>query len=217
MIDTKMFKVLLREHFEPMLREYGFKGSGGKYRSAPMNHYIYTVVVQPNKYGGSCCVELGVYLDFLPNTIGIHVPHNKVTTYDCEFRERLSENENSADLWWEYGKTESDAIESIEHMRETFERRGLLYFEQFKGFPLPFTSITHEDIEQGNRKVKVLGSLPTAVRLALIISQVYLYIGNGIQAKLFAEWAMKKIGTGIAGSGLIPNLKDIVEKAQGLK
>ncbi|MFB6366222.1 hypothetical protein ACFCP7_19495 [Paenibacillus elgii] len=90
----------------------------------------------------------------------------------------------------------------------------MLYFEQFQDFPSPLTSITLEDLEQGNQKVKALGSMTTDIRLALIISQVYLYVGNGSQAKLFAEWALKTIGNGIAGRSLKPILKDIIEKAQ---
>ncbi|SCW57492.1 protein of unknown function [Paenibacillus tianmuensis] len=217
MIDTKVFKKLLKEHFEPVLRDCGFKGSGGKYRSAPTNHYIYTAVVQASKNGGSCCIELGIFLNFLPNTIGVYVPHSKVTPYDCEFRKRLSDHENSHDYWWDYGETESEAIKSIEHMRESFVRHGLLYFEQFQDFPSPLTSITLEDLEQGNQKVKALGSMTTDIRLALTISQVHLYVGNGSQAKLFAEWALKKIGNGIAGRALKPILKDIIEKAQDIK
>ncbi len=53
------------------------------------NHFIYTLVIQTDKSGGSCVMEMGVHLDFLPNSIGEFKSLNEITTYDCEFRKRL--------------------------------------------------------------------------------------------------------------------------------
>ncbi|OBZ12802.1 DUF4304 domain-containing protein [Bacillus sp. FJAT-26390] len=216
MIDLKKFKRLLKETFEQELIKYGFNGTGGKYRTKPNNHFIYTVNIQADKYGGSCCVELGVYIDFIPNPSGVHVPLNKVSSYDCDFRWRLSDLEDE-DLWWSYGETEIEALENIGHMTEIFVEYGLRYFEYFINFPESLTSTSIEDIEQSNKNVKRWGELPTDIRLALVISRVHLYVNNSEQAIYFAIWAINQIGNKLAGSALIPVFNEIINEATAAK
>ncbi len=212
MIDTKKFKQLLKETFTRELRKHGFQGTAGRYRTKPNNHLIYTVNIQGDKYGGCCCVELGVYIDFIPNTLGVHVPLNKVSPYDCEFRWRLSDLKNE-DLWWSYGETESEALENIGHMTEIFLEYGLQYFEEFSNFPECLTNISIKDIEQWNKNVKRLGNKYTRERLALVLSKIHLHMNNNEQAISFATWAINRIGKKHVGRGLISEFNEIINKA----
>jgi hypothetical protein len=129
---------------------------------------------------------MGIYIEFLPNTLGVHMPYNKVTTYDCLIRQRLSGGHEG---WWNYGETELDAIESIERMKDSFLSNGLPYFSNFKDFPMPLSNITIDDIEKGSPKFKILGFLPTKIGFSLVISQVHLHEGNFAVAIKFANWA----------------------------
>ncbi|WP_161601557.1 DUF4304 domain-containing protein [Paenibacillus luteus] len=216
MINLKKFKQLLKETFEQELIKHGFNGTGGRYRTKPNDHFIYTVNIQADKYGGCCCVELGVFIDFIPNTLGVHVPLNKVSSYDCDFRWRLSDLEVE-DLWWSYGETEIEALENIGHMTKTFLEYGLRYYGYFIHFPESLTSISIEDIEQSNKNVNRLGELPTNIRLALVISRVHLHVNNNEQAISFAIWAISQIGDKQAGSALIPVFNEIIYKATAAK
>lgn len=216
MIDLKKFKQLLKETFEQELKKHGFNGTGGKYRTKPNNHFIYTVNLQADKYGGCCCIELGVYIDFIPNPLGVHIPLNKVSSYDCDFRWRLSDLEDE-DLWWSYGETENEALENIGHMTETFVEYGIQYFGCFINFPESLTSISLEDIEQRNKNVKRLGDVLPDTRLALVISRVHLQVNNNEQAISFATWAINRIGDKIVGSALIPEFNEIINKATATK
>ncbi|WP_127534509.1 DUF4304 domain-containing protein [Paenibacillus kobensis] len=214
MIDTKKFKQLLKTTWEPLLRQHGFTGSNGNYRTKVNDHFIYVVNIQGDRYGGLCCVNLGVYIDFIPNTLGKHLPLNKVSVVDCEFRTRLSDVELE-DAWWSYGDTETEAMESIEHMTETFVQHGLAYFAQFQEFPKPFIGMSFKNVEQRTDKVRKLGNSPTDVRLALVIARVQLYIGQTEQATAWSQWALDQIGTGFAGRALIGEFEQIIQKAQG--
>lgn len=214
MIDTKKFKHLLKETFSRELRKHGFQGTAGRYRTKPNNHLIYTVNVQADNYGGRCYVELGVYIDFIPSASGVHVPLNKVSPYDCEFRWSLSDLKNqNQNLWWSYGETENEALDNIENMTEIFVEYGLQYFEKFSNFPECLTSISIKDIEQWNKNVKQLGDTLTRVRLSLVLSKVHLHMNNNEQAISFATWAINRIRKDHIGKALIPELNEIINKA----
>ncbi|WP_169089661.1 DUF4304 domain-containing protein [Paenibacillus sp. PL91] len=88
-MQTSKFRKLIKKHLAPALKEHGFIGTDHHFVKDNNNHVINAIVIQADKYGGSCVVELGVHLDFLPNTIRESIPISKLTVYDCEFRKRL--------------------------------------------------------------------------------------------------------------------------------
>ncbi|WP_397387014.1 DUF4304 domain-containing protein [Paenibacillus sp. ClWae2A] len=69
-MNTKDFRKLIRVYFAPKLHEVGFMGTDHHFVKTTDNHFIYTLVIQADKSGGSCVMEMGVHLDFLPNSIG---------------------------------------------------------------------------------------------------------------------------------------------------
>lgn len=88
-MKTSEFRKLIKKHLAPVLHELGFSGTDHHFVKANKNHVINTIVIQADKYGGSCVVELGVHFDFLPNPVGEFIPVSKLTVYDCEFRTRI--------------------------------------------------------------------------------------------------------------------------------
>lgn len=195
MIDISNFKELINMNFDPYIRQKGFQGSGLSFRKIINDHYIYTLKIQINKYGGSYCVDMGTYIDFIPNLIGDIVKPSKVTPYDCEFRKRLSPSYGS-DYWWDYGNSEKECIDNINKMINTFENFGLEYFDQFNSFPNPISIINIQDIEYEALKLKEL-SAPLDSRLALILARVHQYLGNSFEAINFCNWGLNNNTNGI--------------------
>ena len=163
-IDSARFKVLLKDGFVPVLRQYGFQGSGFSFRRIMPDHFIHALSLQGNRYGGSCCVELGIHVDFLSNIIGKIIKPQKTTPYDCIIRRRLSLDGD--DYWWGYGESDQDAIKNITDLEEVFIQVGLPFFEEFRDFPGPLGTLTIEDIERGNLWGTFLGPLGLALMIA---------------------------------------------------
>lgn len=69
-MDTKGFRKLIATHFKTKLNELGFMGNDHHFVKYTEKHFIYTLVIQSSKHGGSCIMEMGTHLDFLVNTPG---------------------------------------------------------------------------------------------------------------------------------------------------
>lgn len=200
-MNTKEFRKLIKEQFAPKLHELGFKGTNQHFIKTTDNHYIYTLVIQADKYGGSCVMEMGVHLDFLPNTIGEFISTNKITTYDCEFRKRISNKINwlsrfftgEHERWFEFGESEEEAFDIIRSMQEHFLDQGMSYFSQFNEFPKSITTITMGEIVNKAKKLEELGA-PASLRLALLIARTHKFLGDDRKAHEFAQWGLNNIG-----------------------
>lgn len=198
---TLDFRKLLKVHLKPKLNELGFLGIDHHFRKYSEEHFIFTLVIQANKYGGSCIMEIGVHLDFLPTLTNERPDFNRITTYDCEFRKRLVGIPSwvqrilghKKEVWFDYGDDEKSAIQTIEKMYDLFITNGMKYLDQFRGFPEPLISITLEEIKEKSNKLKSLGA-PSDLRLALLIAKTHKFIGNNDLAINFADWGLKNIG-----------------------
>ncbi|PWV94443.1 uncharacterized protein DUF4304 [Paenibacillus cellulosilyticus] len=162
-MNTKQFRKLIKEHFAPRLHQLGFKGSDHHFVKTNDNHFIYTLVIQADKYGGSCVMEMGVHLDFLPISFNEIKPPIDITTYDCEFRKRLNKKANwlkvERERWFSYGETEEEALDTIMEMRELFLNEGMNYYSQFKEFPKSITSIELDEIVARSNRLDDIGRL----------------------------------------------------------
>jgi hypothetical protein len=155
-MKTGDFRKLIKMHLAPALEEQGFIGSDHHFVKDNNNHVINTIVIQADKYGGSCIVELGVHLDFLPNLTGEFIPSHKLTVYDCEFRKRLVNEinwfqknilrEKEREVWFKYGDTEDESLSVIENIKEMLLSQGLRYLSQFNDFPYAITSIQLDEL-----------------------------------------------------------------------
>ena len=207
-METKDFRKLIKEHFKPKINDLGFKGSDLHFVKHTEEHYIYTLVIQASKYGGSCVMEMGVHFDFLSS--------QKATVHDCEFRKRLQPELSlidklkgrSIEKWHEYGENEAHAVKTINEMWSLFDNQALKYFNQFQSFPNPITEISLEEIESGSKRLYKLGT-PSKLRLALLIARVHHFLGNYADAKHYAEWGIKNIGN---ATGLIESFRKLIQE-----
>ncbi|MBU0761023.1 MAG: DUF695 domain-containing protein [Nanoarchaeota archaeon] len=210
-IPASEFKSLLKEKFSLMMRKHGFKGSGFNYVKEASNHYKHIVTIQASKYGCSCCIELGVFVDYFSKLEwNKELKDESIRAWDCEFRMRLTPDKKE-DFWWEYGKTKKDALASIDNMIELFENKAFVLFDKFNSFPKPLISLTVKDLE--NKKHRELES-HSALRVSLLIASTYKLLGNKNKSKQFANWGFKQIDpNGVVGTGLIPLFKAFRKKS----
>lgn len=127
------FKKHIAQHLAPQLRELGFQGSGFNYKKTSGN-YIHTIQFFGNKYGGEGWVEVGVHLDFLPDSIHEPADLKTIKTIDCIYRHSLHlENGNQM---VDYGMNEEEAEESIGLIYDMILQQGMPYFDLFQNFLL---------------------------------------------------------------------------------
>ncbi|WP_209444287.1 DUF4304 domain-containing protein [Paenibacillus ihuae] len=201
------------------MNQLGFMGSDHHFRKNSDEHFIYTLVIQGNRYGGSCIIELGVHLDFLPIGLNEKADNHNLTVYDCEFRERIEAGipwtqrifgpAQAQAGWFEYGKSEADAIRTINRMYKVFKVRGLEYFDQFKGFPEPILSITLEELKAGRSKQQMSMGAPLDLRLALVIARTHEFVGDLNSSLKFAEWGLNHLGQ---ATGLKPYFEELISR-----
>nr|WP_232381216.1 DUF4304 domain-containing protein [Paenibacillus tianjinensis] len=194
-------------------------GSDHHFRKNSDEHFIYTLVIQGNRYGGSCIMELGVHLDFLPIGLSGKADNHNLTVYDCEFRERIEAGipwnqrifgpAQAQAGWFEYGKSEADAIRTINRMYKVFKVRGLEYFDQFKGFPKPILSISLEELKAGRSKQQMSMGAPLDLRLALVIARTHEFVGDLDSSLKFAEWGLNHLGQ---AAGLKPHFEELISR-----
>ncbi len=128
--EKRVFMNCLREEFAPRLRDIGFKGSGQNFRRVT-GDTINCINIQGNKYGGSCAVNLGLHLTFLPVNPGDELPNLKeVREVECEFRRRLAPGDKE-DYWWKYKRFLSSPAKTVRHLAETYFRYGEPLFRRY--------------------------------------------------------------------------------------
>lgn len=199
-MDTKKFRSLISEELKPTLNELGFVGTNHHFINRTNDHYIYTLVIQANKYGGSCIMEMGVNMDFL-----LDDKNSNITVYDCEFRKRIQPKRffinrlfrhSNTEEWHQYGEDEEQAIYSIASMKSLFLSQGMNYYNQFNSFPNPLLSINIEEIKHQSKRLEQLGA-PLNLRLVLLIAKTHLFLGNRKEAEKYADWGLKNIGKAV--------------------
>ncbi|MBY0217851.1 DUF4304 domain-containing protein [Paenibacillus illinoisensis] len=216
-MNTKEFRKHIKKHFAPKLHELGFQGTDHHFVKHN-NHLIYVLTIQADKHGGSCIMEMGVHLDFLPNSIGEFKSPLQFTAYDCEFRERLNKRSNwlqrllsvERERGYAYGESEEEAIMAIIEMREIFTHRGISYFSQFNDFPESITTISLDEIKFSSKKLVDLGAPPN-LRTALLIARTYEFLSDPRRAKEFASWGLHNIGN---ASGLSEEFLRIISLSE---
>ncbi|MDH5694477.1 MAG: DUF4304 domain-containing protein [Gammaproteobacteria bacterium] len=192
----KFFEIL-KEEFSPKLREIGFKGSGQNFRRI-YSPLIHTINIQGNKYGDSCCVNLGIHLEFLPITWSASkLPDiNKIKGADCEFRKRLAPNRDQ-DYWWKYkGELLSNTTRSARSLIETYRKYGEPGFQNFKTVDDVLGMLSVSEIEQ-EKYINVFGGV-VPVRGALTMARIYSHVGNVEKSVEFAKLGLKLLGRATA-------------------
>jgi hypothetical protein len=205
-MNTKeLFFNCLKTEFAPKLRSLGFTGSGQHFRRI-RNEIIHTVNVQVNKYGGSCCVNLGLHLTFLPVAGGTQLADpKKLKATGCEFRWRLTPPDFT-DYWWGYEENElahlpfrmeggkgHGPVEKAQHLIEIYETYGEPQFQAVMTIEAVADLFKPEDIETVGKRLSPLYGY-TATRGALTMTRIHIYLGNVELARQFAEVGLRNIG-----------------------
>lgn len=190
----KSFYDELKENFIPILRQSGFKGSGQNYRRVN-GEAIYAINIQNNKYGGSCCINIGVHFTFLPVVWDSKkMPDVKsIKEVDCEFRYRLSPK-NKPDYWWPF-KGEGlfgNPSKSVEHLCKTFNDSVVEFLDQYRDLENVTSKFPISSLESGEF-VDVLGGV-VAVRGALTMARIYQHTGQLDLQKQYAKVGLSILG-----------------------
>lgn len=207
MIELKELKAIVKEYIAPVLRDYGFQGSGLSFRRITVNHYIHAITIQPHPRGGSYCMDLGVYIDILPGMWDFVKPETVTSVY-CEIQSRLTPD--GRDYWLDYGMNIDDALRNSNEILSVFKINGLSYFEQYTNFPEPLESLTVKDLNMKKAKYKMLFPFITEIRLALLLARLHLYLGNIEKSKQFCDFGLKGIQKDVR-KGYGSSLVDVFE------
>ena len=199
------FHALLKRDFAPLLRDDGFKGSGKTFRRVS-GEAIHVVNIQGSKYGGQCCVNLGLHYSFLPTAGGGTVTDpRKVLECQCDFRDRVHEAHVS-DHWWTYGTSDAESEASIANLLDTYRRRGAPFFKKFEPFPAIFERIAPAELDAGD-----LSNLPTKMarlHAAITIARIMLHLGHVDKCRQFAEVGLRHLGPAVGLKSELERLRD---------
>lgn len=197
------FHQLLKRDFVPILRAEEFKGSGATFRRI-RDDVIHLLNFQGHRYGGKCCVNLGLHYAFMPTTgIGAVPDTKKLREYDCAFRDRLHEA-NESDHWWAYGATDAESEASVVNLIDMYRRRGDSFFKKFEPFPDVFQMITPAELDAGD-----LSKLPTEMtqlQASLVVARIMNHLGRNEISRQFAVVGLRHIGRAV---GLKPELEHL--------
>lgn len=167
MTNLKQLEERIKIIVAPSLREKGFKGTGKHYRRINPDGTINCIVFQSNRYGEEFTVELGFHLDFLPTLMNQRINIKKVSTYDCEFRKRLSLTDT--DKWWSYGETLNETDKILETVLSEINTVGEKYFEIMSN---EISMLKHINIEDLYKLIKLYGGT-TEIRMILFIARYF--------------------------------------------
>jgi len=193
----------LKSEFAPKLRTLGFNGSGQNFRRI-REEVIHILNIQVNKYGGSCCVNLGLHLTFLPVAGGTRLADPKqLRVTSCEFRWRLTPP-GASDYWWGYeegasahlpfgmeGGIDQGPIKKARHLIGTYEAFGEPQFQSVMTVEAVSQLFQPEDIS-GSKELPLYSF--TLARGALTMARIHSYLGDKELARQFARVGLENIG-----------------------
>lgn len=191
MDNKKIFFDVLKQELSPELRKIGFKGSGQNFQRVE-SEVINIVNIQSYKYGGSCAVNLGLHLSFLPLSWNMELPDlKKIKEYECEFRARLAPS-NRSDYWWKYDGVLGSTEKKARHLIQSYFKYGEPQFNKFDSIEKISTMFTIGDF---NKKdwLTVFGDI-TLQRGVLTLARIHLYLGNMAKAREFATFGIENLG-----------------------
>jgi hypothetical protein len=199
------FHHLLKHDLSPLLRAEGFKGSGNTFRRIK-DEVIHVVNIQGSRYGGQCCVNLGLHYSFLPTAGGRPVTDpKKLKEYECEFRDRVHDAQES-DHWWTYGATQAESEASVANLIDMYRRWGTTFFTKFEPFPEVFEKITPAEMDRGD-----LSKLPTTMTLvvaALTMARIMNHLRRSEKCRQFAEVGLRHLGRAVELKAEFERLRD---------
>ncbi len=204
MSAKEAFFATLHNEWYPLLRHSGFKGSGQRFQREN-NEVIHAIGVQVNKYGGSCCVNLGIHLRFLPlSNNQMLASGQKIRVESCEFRWRLAPPGHT-DYWWGFesgvkahlplsflDQKQQGPVKQARHLIETYTAYGEPYLQSLMTVVDIAGTIRVEDIGRNELKSPIYAF--AAGRAGLTMARIHKYLGNIEMARQFAETGLQHVG-----------------------
>jgi hypothetical protein len=199
-----IFFNLLRDEWGAFLRHAGFVGTEERFQRE-LGPVIHALAVQESKHGGSCCINLGVHLDFLPLTTGKPPQAGAhVRPESCEFQWRLTPP-GFRDYWWAFEKgaaahlpppmlQEENAgpAERAQHLAGTFETQGEPAFQRLSTLQQIADLIKLQDLDNEWRIVPEYAFTPG--RAGLSMARIHRQLGNHDLARRFAVAGLERVG-----------------------
>jgi len=189
--DDRVYSIddALRDHFAPVMRRLGFKGSGRNFRRVS-GDVFQAINVQGSRYGGMFAVNLGIHPLAIPDFVGKPIDVKKSKEIDCDFRRRLSEN--GCDFWWNYLDTRQSVIEAATAAARAFESHGLPLFDNQAASDGPLFTITPEQFDcEGARPLS--GFAFTKARMALSLARLRKAQGKLEECRAFARIGLRPV------------------------
>ncbi|MBX2942747.1 MAG: DUF4304 domain-containing protein [Cyclobacteriaceae bacterium] len=184
------FKKYATKYLTPRLRDLGFKGGGFNFRRQE-GHFIHTIQLFGDKYGGQGWVEIGIHLDFMPDLFFESIEPNKIKTIDCVYRHSL--HLTNGNQMVDYGTNEEEARFSIDLMYNMILKQGISYFDLFKDFPRPFNRIELADLKMKNPEFdKYRLNLDNIITI-LNLARINVFLGNLEKARIFSEFGLQQL------------------------
>jgi hypothetical protein len=200
----------IRTHLAPLLREEGFSGSGRTFRRFG-DRLAHAVQVWGGRYGGELTVALGVHPLNVPLSFGVEF--RKMGEGHCEFRKSLpSEGADECEgklMSWSYRPTQLSMDNSVSDAAAFYVARGRPAFAAISAPDSPLFTLTARRLIAGDYDLS--GFENNKVRLAYTLAKMRRAEGDLQAARDFARFALRDIGDGQAGSGLVPELRAILE------
>jgi hypothetical protein len=212
----KTFLALLRQEWIPFLVSKGFEGKGERFQRT-IDDVVHVIGLQKNKYGGSCCVNLGIHLSFLPLPGAVFLqPGYPVRVESCEFLWRLAPV-GYTDYWWAYEQGAAahlpysllqeenhGPVERAHHLTRTYELVGEPAFQRLATLEQIAALIKLDDLYKNERVVPEYAF--TSARAALTMAHIHKHMGNTDLARRFAQAGLERIGK---AKGLLEELEQL--------
>jgi len=181
---TSEFKKYLTKYFSPEIRKVSFKGSGLNYYKQS-GHYIYSIQIFPDKFGGQCWMEVGIHLDFIPDSSHMNILEpTKVKTIDSMIRKTIVKH-NRQKLYL-YGRNEEEAKSSIQEMLADIKTTGFSYLNKFNDFPGPFSDLTADDLKNDTQSW-----LEDISVNCLNLARIHCYLNDKKRTDEFCNYGLK--------------------------
>ncbi len=186
------FHAVLKAEFDPILREAGFKGSGQNYRRV-IGDIIHALNIQGNRWGGSCIVNLGIHVTFLPDTLNKVREAATFKVIHCEFDRRISDDSTS-DGWWSYGDTIAAAESSARSLIRAFCAQAEPYFQHYSTVPAILSALVCKVNGTPEPPPTLCGIGPTPVRAALVAARIHRFRSEIAESRRLAQMGLATLG-----------------------
>jgi hypothetical protein len=198
---------MLRDEWLPRLFQSGFVGDGERFLRRT-GEVIHAIGLQEAKGGGSCCVNLGLHLAFLPLTTNVvPEPGDLVRAESCEFQWRLTPAGYS-DYWWAWEQgaaahlplsmlagAHSSPLDAAYHLVETWVEHGEPALARLSSPHQVAGHVTIDALDVRGTDGRVVPEYAfTPGRAALTMARIQRHLGHEEMARRFAQAGLERAG-----------------------